>query len=250
MGSDLGITAAPPGDAAYLLGARSVQGFDPSTGEAAGKPLHRPDMEPWDPLSVSESSDGAFVAVTWWDHKAQLHQTTVFERSTGAVLAEGLHGSEGSLVTADGDLVAVTDTALTRNNLTTLEPLASLPKPFGGGHTIEMDDAARTMLVVGWDNRGSLYDMADGIRLGDPLQTVSPERAGGAHLSQDGAHLVTGAPEGVLVWDMSPAAHATSMCRIAGRELTPVEWSTYFGDEPQTATCAGVLGELPLLPEQ
>ena len=99
-------------------------------------------------------------------------------------------------MTADGDLVAVTDTALTRNSLATLEPLASLPKPFGGGHTIEIDDAARTMLVVGWDNRGSLYDMADGIRLGDPLQTVSPERADGAHLSQDGAHLVTGAPKG------------------------------------------------------
>jgi DNA-binding SARP family transcriptional activator/energy-coupling factor transporter ATP-binding protein EcfA2 len=242
MGSDLGITAAPPGDTAYLLGARSVQGFDPLTGEASGKPLHRPSMEPWDLRSVSESTDGAFVAVTWWDHKAQLHQTTVFERATGAVMAEGVYGSEGSLVTAEGDLVVVSDTALTRNDLTTLKPLASLPKPFGGGHTIEMDDAAQTMLVVGWDNRGSLYDMADGIRLGDPLQTVSPERSGGAHLSQDGAHLVTGAPEGVLVWDMSPAAHAISMCRIAGRELTPVEWSTYFGDEPQTATCGGVVG--------
>ena len=199
---------------------------------------------------MSESTDGAFVAVTWWDHKAQLHQTTVFERATGAVIAEGLHGSEGSLVTADGDLVVVTDTALTRNDLTTLEPLGSLPKPFGGGHTIEIDDAARTMLVVGWDNRGSLYDVADGIRLGDPLQTVSPEEAGGAHLSHDGARLVTGAPEGVLVWDMNPEAHSTAACRIAGRELTAVEWSTYFGDERQTATCAGMLGELPLRPEQ
>ena len=241
MGQDLGITAAPPGDAAYLLGARSVQGFDPLTGEAEGEPLHRPSMEQWDPLSVSESADGAFVAVTWWDHKAQLAQTTVFERATGDVLAEGLHGSEGSLVTADGDLVVVTDTALTRNDLATLEPLWSLPKPFGGGHTIEIDDASRTMLVVGWDNRGSLYDVVDGIRLGDPLQTVSPERAEGAHLSQDGVHLVTGAREGVLLWDLNPAAHAAAVCRIAGRELTAVEWSTYFGDEPQTPTCADVL---------
>ena len=249
MGSDLGITAAPPGDAAYLLGANSVQGFDPSTGEAAGKALHRPGMEPWDPLSVSESTDGALVAVTWWDHKAQLHQTTVFERATGAVIAEGLHGSEGSLVTADGELVVVTDAALTRNDLATLEPLESLPKPFGGGHTIEIDDASRTMLVVGWDNRASLYDVAGGIRLGDPLHTVSPEEAGGAHLSQDAAQLVTGAPEGILLWDMNPATQASAACRIAGRELTAVEWSTYFGNEPQTATCAGVLGELPPLPE-
>ena len=241
MGQDLGITAAPPGDTAYLLGARSVQGFDPSTGEAQGEPLHRPDMEPWDPLSVSESADGTLVAVTAWDLKAQLTNTTVFERATGAVLAEGLPGSEGSLVTVDGDLVAVTDTALTLNDLTTLEPLESLPKPFGGGHTIEIDDTGRTMLVVGWDNRGSLYDVADGIRLGDPLQTVSPDPSGGAHLSRDGEHLVTGAPEGILVWDMNPASHAAAMCRIAGRELTAVEWSTYFGDDQQTPTCADVL---------
>ena len=216
--------------------------FDPSTGAAVGKPLHRPGNEAWDLLSVSESADGVLVAVTWWDAQAQRAQTTVFERATGAVLAEGLPGSEGSLATADGDLVVVTDTALTRNDLATLEPLGSLPKPFGGGHTIEIDDDSRTMLVVGWDNRGSLYDLADGIRLGDPLQTVSPERAEGAHLSRDGAHLVTGAPEGVLVWDMNPAAHAEAVCRIAGRELTAVEWSTYFGDEPQTPTCADVLG--------
>jgi hypothetical protein len=218
-----------------------VQAFDPSTGDIAGAPLHRPDMQEWDPLSVSESADGASVAVTWWDVTAQLTQTTVFDRATGAVIAEGLQGSEGSLVTTDGDLVAVTDTALTRNDLATLEPLESLPKPFGGGHLIEIDDASRTMLVVGWDNRGSLYDLAGGIRLGDSIQTVSPDPSSGAHLSRDGARLATGAPEGVLMWDLDPAAQAAAACRIAGRELTAVEWSTYFGDEPQSPTCADVL---------
>ncbi|MDF2563077.1 MAG: hypothetical protein K0R99_4523 [Microbacterium sp.] len=240
-GTFLGITAAPPGGSAYLVRADAIQAFDPSTGEDAGEPLRLPDRREWDPLSISESADGAMVAVTWWDAEAQLTQTTVFERASGTVIAEGLAGSEGSLVTADGDLVVVTDTALTRHDLTTLEPLESLPKPFGGGHLIEIDDVAQTMLVVGWDNRGSLYDMASGIRLGDSLQTLSPDRAGGAHLSRDGAQLVTGALEGVLVRDLNPAAQADAACRIAGRELTAVEWSTYFGDERQSATCADVL---------
>ena len=53
--------------------------------------------------------------------------------------------------------------------------------------------------------------------------------------------MVTAAEDGILLWNLSPERLHEAVCRIAGREFTALEWSTYFGDTPQTPTCADVL---------
>lgn len=43
---------------------------------------------------------------------------------------------------------------------------------------------------------------------------------------------------GVALWELDPAAWIDAACAIAGRNLTPEEWSTYIGDlAPYAATC-------------
>jgi hypothetical protein len=45
-------------------------------------------------------------------------------------------------------------------------------------------------------------------------------------------------PTGVAVWDLDPDHLATAACRMAGRNLTATEWSTYLGDiGPRRPTC-------------
>lgn len=233
-----GAFSALPGDTAFLLTDERLIPFDPATGEPSGPPLSPAgDGRTFLFLSASENLAGTRVAVTWFDEEAANTQTTVFDRSDGTVIAEGLHGSEASIITEDDELLAMSDKGLTRNELETLAPLSALPKQFGGGGILQI--GADTLLAIGWDNRASLYATPAGVRLGDPMNTVAPADASGAWLSQDGSTMVAGSPEGILLWDLDPARHAEAACAIADRELTEAEWRTYIGDEPQRSTCDG-----------
>ena len=48
-----------------------------------------------------------------------------------------------------------------------------------------------------------------------------------ATLRPDGKALAVTGANGVLVWNLDPAALSRAACRLAGRELTAVEWRTY-----------------------
>jgi hypothetical protein len=49
-------------------------------------------------------------------------------------------------------------------------------------------------------------------------------------LRPDGRAVAVSVPTGVAVWDLDPDHLATAACRMAGRNLTATEWSTYLGD--------------------
>jgi hypothetical protein len=76
-----------------------------------------------------------------------------------------------------------------------------------------------------------------------PDQRCSGLLGGAARHAKDttrqscGSTQTSASPEGILVWELDPAVHARAACEIAGRELTEVEWRTYFGDDPQVETC-------------
>ncbi len=84
----------------------------------------------------------------------------------------------------------------------------------------------------------------DGQKLGDEIETgsISTMEIPAGFISADGMRMVTAAEDGILLWDLAPERLHEAVCRIAGREFTALEWSTYFGDIPQTPTCADVLG--------
>jgi DNA-binding SARP family transcriptional activator len=240
LGGEIIPAAAPPGPHAFAFAPRASTfvAFDASTGEAAGPFITVPDVQGEMFVNrVSESADGSRVALTYYESETRTTQTAVFDHETGALIARGLIGTEGNVITHSGDLITVTDTALTRHDVETLEPIESLPKAFSSGTVIELSDDDRLMLVVGWDNRAALYGMTNGVKLADTFDAPSAELAQGAHLTRDGNRLVTSTPEGILVWELDPAVHARAACEIAGRELTEVEWRTYFGDDSQVETC-------------
>lgn len=240
IGGGIFLRSAPPGTHAFAF----VDGFprfvavDPATGEPAGRVIVVADVEDEMYLiSVSESADASRIALTYFDSGPRTTQTAVFDAGTGELIARGGIGTEGNAIIGSDRIVTVSDTALTLRDLDTLDEIESFPKPFSSGNTIEVSDDGRTMLVVGWDNRAALYGLVGGVKLGDTMDGPSPELAEGAHLSRDGSRLVMSSPDGLLVWNLDPAHHAKAACDIAGRELTTVEWRTYFGAEPQRATC-------------
>jgi DNA-binding SARP family transcriptional activator len=241
LGEDILVVPGWPGQHAFAFspGVNSFYAFDPATGEVAAGPLEVPGIEGrMFQNRVSESADGSRIALTYFDTGPQQTFTAVLDPRTGRLLARGAPGTEGSAITTTGDLITVSDTTLTRHELDTLEPITSFPKPFSSGNAIQVSDDGRTMLVVGWDNRAALYGLEGAVKLGDTIDAPSPELAQGAQLSRDGRRLVTGTADGILVWDLDPALHARAACDIAGRELTAIEWSTYFPGEAQRPTCA------------
>jgi hypothetical protein len=50
---------------------------------------------------------------------------------------------------------------------------------------------------------------------------------------------VTGTPDHLLVWDLTPGDWADIACRAAGRNMTREEWEQFsWSDEPYRRTCA------------
>jgi hypothetical protein len=96
------------------------------------------------------------------------------------------------------------------------------------------------LLVTANDETASLYDVASGLRLGDPLRTAAPLIVPG-FLRPDGAALAITQKDGVELWDLDTRRQFEAVCRLAGRELTAEDWLTYLGPaSAQVATCASV----------
>lgn len=90
----------------------------------------------------------------------------------------------------------------------------------------------------GVDGRVSLWDG----RTGDRIATVLPSDPGSwpvASFLRDGHTLIVATTDQqVFTWDTRPESWVERACQIAGRDLTPDEWSDAFGDRPHHRTCA------------
>ena len=80
--------------------------------------------------------------------------------------------------------------------------------------------------------------------VGEPL-TVPDTQANSSTVgateiaSPDGSRLLTGSNSGVAaVWDLDAHRWESTACRIAGRNLTRIEWDQYFRGRPYRATCS------------
>ncbi|MFB7891406.1 BTAD domain-containing putative transcriptional regulator [Microbacterium sp. NPDC056044] len=217
-----------------------VVAFDPSTGEALGPIMTIPEGFT-DVKSVSETPDGTRVVLNWWSTKRAVYETGVFEIATGALIARGLFGLEGSLALDDDRVIGVAEDYARAYDIRTLEPIAALARAAGGGNRIGVSGDGRTLLNVGYNNTLTLYDVAGNIALASPVDgTADATRIAGGFLTSDGERLIEALPNGIRVWDLRTRQQSGSACALAGRELTPDEWSTYFPGEAQVATCAAL----------
>lgn len=191
--------------------------------------------------SVSATRDGARVVVTSAGDAG--FETIVLDPS-GRVLAGPLSGGPSlTSVSLDGTLVGTSAGAITRYDLDTLEPLGELAGASGEVNSLQFSDDGRLLLATSNDQTASLYDVATGTRLGDPITTSAP-LIYPAFLRADGAALAVTDAAGVVLWDLDPDRLAAAACRVAGRDLTTSEWATYLaGVGGHRATCGDLSGD-------
>ncbi|MEI5584321.1 MULTISPECIES: nSTAND1 domain-containing NTPase [unclassified Agromyces] len=189
--------------------------------------------------SVSATRGGERIVVT---SAAERGYETVVLDPDGDVLAGPLDGPSLTSVSPDGTLVGTSAGAITRYDLETLEPLGELPGASGEVNTLQFSDDGRLLLATSNDQSASLYDVATGTRLGDPITTSAPLIYPG-FLRPDGAALAITDATGIVVWDLDPDRLAAAACRLAGRNLTASEWGTYLaGVGEHRETCGGEVG--------
>ena len=123
----------------------------------------------------------------------------------------------------------------------TLAPIRSFGGSRGAIQEVYGTTDGSTIAARGGDGIVSLFDVATGTRLGPPF-AATPDDQLYVSLANDGTTLAYGGGlhSGIKVVDLDPDAWIDASCRIAGRNLTTEEWTTYIGDLADfTSTCAG-----------
>ncbi len=189
-----------------------------------------------DPFSASATRDGERVVVSTWDEGDAV--IAVFDGKTGEKLAETRDGALTSAVSLDGTLVGAFDGKITEYDLETLEPLGSFPGARGLVNTLQFSEDGAVLLAGANDQTVSIYDVATRTRIGEAIPTFSPWASPG-YLRPDGREIAVNQRDGVVLWDVDPGHLADAACRLAGRNLTESEWSTYLADfGPYRETCS------------
>jgi DNA-binding SARP family transcriptional activator/WD40 repeat protein len=187
------------------------------------------------PQSVSATQDGERVVVTSPGPAGSV--TTVHHGRTGSPLAGPLVGPHLTSVSLGGALVGATAGSVATYDLDTLEPLATLPGARGEVNTLQFSRDSSVLLATSNDQTVSIYDLATGTRIGDPIPSAAPFIYPG-FLHPDGHTVAITVREGVAIWDIEPEHLAAAACELAGRNLTDTEWATFLGDlDERRATC-------------
>jgi hypothetical protein len=177
--------------------------------------------------SLAVAPGGRTVLVTYAD---DVWRSATYDVATGRRLGTGMTGQVRAVVSSTGRLVAADPSGdVTEFGLRDLTPLASLPGSRGGPSSLQFDAAGRTLVVTTADQTVQVYDVATRARLGDALPSGARDGMVEGWLRPDGDAVAVNGPAGVLEWTIEPQAMARPACALAGRNLTPTEWSTYLG---------------------
>jgi WD40 repeat protein len=119
---------------------------------------------------------------------------------------------------------------------------------FGGPtstiQSVDISPNGTTLLAAG--DQVYLWDVASRRALGVPFPGGKPTYVSSfspatyvASFSPDGsrAYILSRSGEG-WVWDVDPASWQTRACEVAGRTLTPQEWSSLLPERPYEPACA------------
>lgn len=128
---------------------------------------------------------------------------------------------------------------MTRRAAEDLEPNGPVANA-AGVQMLSGDDAGE--ILMSWGGRGEvgLFDVRSQRQLGGRIWASD---VGAPVLLPDAGAILLPTRFGTATMSLEPDAHFAAACRIAGRDMTDAEWSTYLGDlGARVDTCADVLG--------
>ena len=96
-------------------------------------------------------------------------------------------------------------------------------------------DGSRLAGIGGDGSLLLLWNLGTRQQISPPLQ--AGQLRGPPGYLGDGQQLVTSGAAGLMSWDLRPESWRTIACRLAGRNLTDEEWSTFLPGEPYRMTC-------------
>jgi DNA-binding SARP family transcriptional activator len=213
-------TGTPTTTSLTMLNADGVTAFSDGRSLVATVESHRGD---WSSYSVDVDDAPATVNV------AQ-------QAGVGGV-AHGLYGKSYVVIKPDGSYIGADRNAQVEDYADFL----NLPQArFLGART------GATSLQLSNDGNRLLVTSLGGVQLFDTTTraptglVASQSREGvGAEgwLRPDGERVLVNTEAGVVELDLAPDQLVKAACRLAGRDLTETEWSTYVGDVPYRSLC-------------
>jgi DNA-binding beta-propeller fold protein YncE len=118
-----------------------------------------------------------------------------------------------------------------------MEPMVQVAGARGFVNTLQFSRDGSVLLATSLDQTVSVYDVASGTRLGDPIPVNAPFSYP-AFLRPDGGAVAATLATGIAIWDLDPEHMVTAACQLAGRNVTATEWATYLsGLGEHRATC-------------
>ena len=185
--------------------------------------------------SAWSSTDGTKIGVSAYVDGTSLYDATTGERLDVPALpfnkTEVSPNGVGVGSTVDGHLYTF--------DPDTLQILEQLPGLHGRADELHLSDDG-TMLTT--ENQGDgvrIFDVSNRTQLGDRIADVDGA-LGQVSVRHDGKELaIPSASLGIVLWDLDPDHWLDAACVVAGRNLTPDEWTAYlapFGPYRETCT--------------
>jgi WD40 repeat protein len=213
------------------VAAGGVQLWATATGRPAGGPI------PASAVAVAVSPDGRTVATAGADGMVRLWDVAT-RRQTGTPMTAGGVGSlafgpDGrTLATAGRDGVVRLWDVATRRQTGQVTIGGSVPA------AVAVSPDGTKLATADADGAVRLWDTVTQQRIGPPM-TAGPQPVYAVAFTPDGTKLAsTGADGTARTWDVAfPTRLAAAACSIAGRSLTPQQWSAYAGTQPYQQVC-------------
>jgi len=195
----------------------------------------------WDTLATNATftPDGDMIVISGF-----LSATMVFDAATGdpigAPIGDGTNaflatnGPPGTLTISDfAGVIKVVDLA-TRTLVG--PPMTGVAVPVS---SVDVLPGAR-QLIAGFyaspNGVAQLFDITTGHPIGAPFPSLGPYSA--ANVRPDGKVMITGDGAGMVRWNIDSDTWRQTACTIAGRNLTPEEWTQFLPNgDPYRATC-------------
>ena len=175
-------------------------------------------------------SDGASLFVTKKGPDGDW-TTTRYDLTSGAVLDHGLGGKSRVAIAPDHSFMTSDETGVLRAYRDfVFKATAAYPPVGGAGTSIQLSATESAARHGSRPRRRSCTTWRAWSRIGVPIQTQGVAGSVHAWLRPDGQALVTDSSDGVVQWNLDPDAMVEATCELAGRNWTPIEWSTYVGD--------------------